>query len=63
MGPVITLVPSTAPPPPSFARFCDTRISSKSLLTYVILDYPVPVETDVLKVSDNLFSEIKVRLP
>ena len=26
---------------------------------HVILDYPVPVETDLLKVSENLISEIK----
>ena len=31
-----------------------------SLLTYVILDYPVPVETDLLKVSENLFREMKI---
>ena len=35
----------------------------KSLLTHLIPDYPVPVETDLLKVKENLHSEIKVRPP
>ena len=34
-----------------------------SLFTYVLLGYPVPVETNLLKVSENLVREMKVCLP
>ena len=34
-----------------------------SLLTYVFLDYPVPVETDLLKVTENLLSETESSPP
>ena len=34
-----------------------------SLLTYVFLDYPVPVETDLLKVTENLLRETESSPP